>query len=92
MQFSAKLRQLSGPILRDAAILPLQYPVSQYLFKEVGTPPRWCDTLHLVLSFAQAHLCDTPFATHCTITVRYPIKNEKHERVLRYYRYKYSAI
>ena len=47
----------------------------------------------LVLSFTQAHLCDTPLCNascdHCAIPHK---KINKHERVLRYYRYKYRAI
>ena len=31
------------------------------LFREVGAPPKWCDTPPLLLSFTQAHLCDTLF-------------------------------
>ena len=33
----------------------------------------------LVLSFTQAHLCDTPFATYRAIIVRYPIKTSTKE-------------
>ena len=42
----------------------------------------------LVLSFTQAHLCDTPFCNVSRDNCAIPHKN-KHERVLRYYRYKY---
>ena len=45
----------------------------------------------LALSFAQAHLCDATFCYVSCGKCAIPHKN-KHERVLRYYRYKYRAI
>ena len=55
-------RGLSGPILRDIAILSLRYPISRDTFQgRSGTPPKWCDALPLVLHFTQTHLCDDPF-------------------------------
>ena len=45
----------------------------------------------LVLSFTQAHLCDTPFCNVSRDNCAIPHKN-MHEKVLRYYRYKYRAI
>ena len=61
---------LSGPISRDTAILSL---------REVGTPPKWCDTPPLVLSFTQAHLCDTPFCNisrdNCAISTYKQARN-----------------
>ena len=45
----------------------------------------------LVLSFTQAHQCDTPFCNISRDNCAIPHKN-KHERVLRYYRYEYRAI
>ena len=44
------------------------------LLRGVRTPPKWCDTPPLALSFRQAHLCDTYFATYRAIIVRYPRK------------------
>ena len=44
-----------------------------------------------VLSFTQAHLCDTPFCNISRDNCAIPHKN-KRERVLRYYRCKYRAI
>ena len=35
--------------------------IERYFFREVSTPPKWCDTPPLALSFTQAHPCDTPF-------------------------------
>ena len=56
----------------------------QQLPKMVRYPP-------LVLSSTQAHLCDTPFCNISRDKCAIPHKN-KHERVLRYYRYRYRAI
>ena len=68
-------RGLSGPISRETAILS----------------PKMVRYTHLVLSFTQAHLCDTPFCNISRDNCAIPHKN-KHKRVLRYYRCKYRAI
>ena len=47
--------------------------------------------LPLVLSFTQARLCDTPFCNVSRDNSAIPHKN-KHEKHLRYYRYKYHTI
>ena len=65
----------------------LNTPFRAILFGEVSTPPKGCDTPPLALSFTQAHLCDTPFCNVSRNSCAMPHKN-KHERVLRYYRYK----
>ena len=65
--------------------------IARYFSRDVGSPPNWCDTPPLALSFAQAHLCDTPFCYISRDICAIPHKN-KHERVSRYYRYKYRAI
>ena len=44
----------------------------------------------LVLNFAQTHPCDTPFCNVSRDNCAIPHKN-KHEKVLRYYRYKHRA-
>ena len=84
---------LSGPISRNAAILSLRYPISRDTFsgrlalpQNGGIPPP-----PMVLSFTQAHLCDTPFCNISRDNCAIPDKNQ-HKRVLRYYRYKYRAI
>ena len=52
----------------------------------VALPPKWCDTPPCYLA-SQTHIRAIPrFATYCAIIVRYPPKN-KHNRVLRHYRY-----
>ena len=74
-------RLLSGPISRDTAILLLRYPISRDTFQaRSAVPQKRVRYPPLVLSFAQAHLCDTPF---CNVSRDYcaiPHKN-KHERV-----------
>ena len=56
----------------------------QHSHKMVRYPP-------LVLNFTQTHPCDTPFCNISRDNCAIPHKN-KHEKVLRYYRYKYRAI
>ena len=53
--------------------------IAPYFLREVSSSPIWCDTSLLVLSFTQAHLCDTPFATYRAIIVRYPTKTSTKE-------------
>ena len=53
--------QLSGPISRDIAILSLRYPISRDTFSGRLALPQNGAIPPLVLSFTQAHLCDTPF-------------------------------
>ena len=88
-QCSKRLEGLVAPWYCDTiAAVP---HIARYFWREVCTPPKWCDTLswHLV---SHRHICAIPhYATYRAIIVRYPHKN-KHERVLRYYRYKYRAI
>ena len=90
---STRTPSLSGPISRDTAILSLRYPmhITRYFLREASTPPKWCDTPPLVLNFTQTHLCDTPFCNVWRDHSAIPHKN-KHESVLRYYRYNYRAI
>ena len=57
----------------------------QHSLKMVRYPPP------LLLSFTQTHLCNTPLCNISRNSCAIPHKN-KHERVLRYYRYKYRAI
>ena len=55
-------RELGGPISRDTAILSLRYPISRDTFSRMlAAPPNTVRYPPLVLSFTQAHLCDTPF-------------------------------
>ena len=86
--------QLSGPISRDIAILSLRYPISHDTFREVSTPPKWCDIP--TWCYSHRHMCAIPhFATYRTIIVWYPPppqKKNKSEIILRYYRYKHRAI
>ena len=52
---------LSGPVSRDTAILSLRYPISRDTFKGRSHSPKMVRYPPWVLSFTQAHLCDTPF-------------------------------
>ena len=48
--------------------------IVRYFFREVSTPPKWCETppWHLV---SHRHICAIPhFATYRAIIVRYPTK------------------
>ena len=84
--------QLSIPISRDVAILSLRYPISCDTFPgRLALPQNGAIHPPLVLSFTQAHLCDTPFCKISHDNCAVPHKN-KHERVWRYYRYKYCAV
>ena len=81
---------LSGPyraILRYYRWIPYR----AILFKDASTRPKMVGYPLLALSFTQAHLCDTPFCNVSRDNCAIPHKN-KHERVLRYCRYKYRAI
>ena len=66
-------------------------PYRAILFKGGLHSPKKLRYPPVVLSFTQAHLCDTPFCNVSRDTCAIPHKN-KHEKVLRYYRYKYRAI
>ena len=81
---------LSGPILRDTAILSLRYPISRDSFSGRVALPKTVRYPPLVLSFTQAHLCNTPFCNISRDSCAIPHKN-KHERVLRYYRKSIAA-
>ena len=66
--------------------------IARYFYREVSTPPKWCDTPPPWYIVLHRHICVIPhLATYYTIIARYPPKN-KHERVSRYYRYKPRAI
>ena len=58
-------QELCGPISHYIAILSLQYPIS--------SSTKWCEP-PWVLSFTQAHLCDTPLCNlsrdHCAIPIK----------------------
>ena len=90
---------LSGPISRDTAILS-RYPISRgTFFREVSTPPKWCDTPPPWYLVSHRHICAIPhFATYRAIIVRYPTKtNTKHfcdtiaASIARYEKYRYWA-
>ena len=91
LEFAGVSRTLYWPhIARYCGTIAAIPHIARYLFREVSSSTRWCDT-PLVLSFTQAHLCNTPF---CNISRDYcviPHKN-RHQTVLRYYRYKHPAI
>ena len=77
---------LSGPISRDTAILSLRYPISRDTFSgRFALPQNGRYIPPLVISFTQAHLCDTPFCNVSRDNCAIPHEN-KHARVLRYYR------
>ena len=66
-------------------------PYRSILFKGGQHSPKMVRKPPLLLSFTQAHLCDTPFCNVSRDNCATSHKN-KHERVLRYYRCKYRAI
>ena len=66
-------------------------PYRAILFQGGQRSPKMVRYPPLVLSFTHAHLCDTPFCNISRDKCAIPHKN-KHERLLRYYRYKYRAI
>ena len=66
-------------------------PYRAILFKGGGHSPKSVRYPPSLLSFTQAHQCDTPFCNVSRDNVWYPHEN-KHKKVLRYYRYKYRAI
>ena len=85
-------KDLSDPISRDTAILSLRYPISRDTFSgRLALPQNGAIPPPLVLNFIQTHLCDTPFCNVSRDNCAIPHKN-KHERISRYYRYKYRAI
>ena len=66
-------------------------PYRAILFKGGPHFPKMVRYPPLVLGVTQAHLCDTPFCNVSRDNCAIPHQN-KHERVLRYHRYKYRAI
>ena len=66
---------LSGPKLRDTAILSLRYSISRDTFPgRSALPPKWCDTPPWYL-VSHRHISAIPhLATYRAIPVRYPIK------------------
>ena len=66
-------------------------PYRAILFKGGQHSPQMVRYPSLALSFTQAHLCDAPFCNVSRDNCAIPHEN-KHEWVLRYYRYKYRAI
>ena len=66
-------------------------PYRAILFEGGWRSPKMVRYPPLVLSFTKAHLCDTPFCNTSRDNCAIPHKN-KHEMILRYYRYKYRAI
>ena len=66
-------------------------PYCAILFKGGQDCPKVVRCPPLVLSFTRAHLCNTPFCNISRDKCAIPHEN-KHERGLRYCRYKYRAI
>ena len=66
-------------------------PYRATLFKGGWHTPKMVRYPPLLLRFTKAHLCDTPFWNISRENCAIP-HNNKHERVLRYYRYKSRAI
>ena len=72
--------------------------IARYFFREVSTPPKWCDTppWHLV---SHRHICAIPHFATCRATiVRYPTKTCTKEfcdtiaaSIARYEKYRYWA-
>ena len=84
--------ELSGPISRDIAIVSLRYPLSRDTFSAIAAiPQQGAIPPPLVPSFTQTYQCDTPFCNISRDTCAIPQEN-KHEKYLRYYRWKYRAI
>ena len=53
--------------------------IARYSFREVSTPPKWCDTPPWYL-VSHRHICAIPhFATYRAILVRYPMKTSTKE-------------
>ena len=76
---TVNLKNLSGPISRDNAILSLRYPIARCLLREVSTSPIWCDSpLWYLVSHRRISVIPH-FATYRTISVRYPIKTSTEE-------------
>ena len=73
-------KSLSVPISRDIAILALRYPILRDTFEGTLALPQNGAIPPLVLSFTQAHLCDTPFCNISRDNCAIPHKNQ-HERV-----------
>ena len=90
---------LSGPVLRDTAILSLRYPISRDTFSEGGGhSPKIVRYPPLLLSFTQAHQCDTLFCNVLRDNVRYPMKKNTQgfcdtiaTSIARYEKYRYWA-
>ena len=86
--------QLSFCVFCPILVAPYRVILRYYraiLFQGGYTSPKRVRYPHLVLSFTQTHLCDTPFCNISRNNCAIPHKS-KHERVLRYYRCKYRAI
>ena len=66
-------------------------PYRAILFQGGWHSPKMVRYPALVLSFSQAHLCDTPFCNLSRDNCAIPHEN-KHEIILQYYRCKYRAI
>ena len=102
---------MSSALLKPPSLKPLVAPyrailhtiaaiphIARYFFREVSTPPKWCDTppWHLV---SHRHICAIPhFATYRAIIVRYPTKTSAKEfcdtitaSIARYEKYRYWA-
>ena len=77
--------------VRFGSVAVLVAPYRAILFWGGQHSPKMVRYPPLALSFTQAHLCDTPFCNVSRDSCSIPHKN-KHERVLRYYRYKYREI
>ena len=87
----------SFPALRLGVVLYL-LNIARYFFREVSTPPKWCDT-PLWYLVSHRHICAIPrFATYRAIIVRYPTKTSTNEfcdtiaaSIARYGKYRYWA-
>ena len=78
---------LSGPVLQDIAIVSLRYPLPRDIFSAIQASPQRVRYLPLVPCFTQTYHCDIPFCNISRDTCAIPQEN-KHKRVLRYYRWK----
>ena len=76
----------SGPISRDTAILSLRYPLSRDTSSAIPAIPQQ-DAIPPfgAFFFTKTYQCDTPFCNISRDTCAIPQEN-KHEKVLRYYR------
>ena len=86
---NSRPRELSGPISRDITILSLRYPMLRDTFSGRSVAPQSGAIPRSWYLVSHRNLCDISFCNISCDKCAIHHKNE-HERVLRYYRYKYQ--